>query len=223
MVHKCVSVVKGNIGNDIPIYTHLKAGKCGGIVIRTIEECPSDYIHLFWRYWKGVTIFGMRIRKVSHGREFGETWIIRLGTRDVSVYTRCYIWSIRDPWYICDFVYISSIWTTVDKDGSYMPTWKKWSQLMLNYILRSLAFWELKWWTLDVWENEAGPNLWLVDYVPNILWSQLPTSLPTWFAPCLVNALVIVVFCSKKGRVGGLKYQPLGTTLRPRIDSSSKY
>ncbi len=124
IIHKCISVLKRNIGHNIPIYTHHKARECGGIVIRTIEECPSDYIRLFLQYWKGVTVFGTRIGKVSHGCEFREAWIIRLGARDISVYTRCYIWSIRDPWYICDFVYIPGVWTTVDKDGSCMPTWK---------------------------------------------------------------------------------------------------
>jgi hypothetical protein len=32
-----------------------------------------------------------------------------LSTRDVSVFTSRYILSIRDPWNICDFVYIAGV------------------------------------------------------------------------------------------------------------------
>jgi hypothetical protein len=125
IIHKCGSIIKGDIGNYSPVYTHLKTGGCRSIIIKTIEESPSDQIRLICDSRKAVTIFSGGIRKVSHSCEFGEVWIIGLSTRDVSVFTSRYILSIRDPWNICDFVYIAGVWTTVDKDRSCMPTWEK--------------------------------------------------------------------------------------------------
>ncbi len=97
MIHKYGRVIKGNVGDYSPVYSHLKAGELGSIVIRTIEESPSDHVRHVWHRCKPVTVFGQRIRKVSNGFEFREVRIISLGTWDVSVYTSCYILIIRDP------------------------------------------------------------------------------------------------------------------------------
>jgi hypothetical protein len=97
MIHKCDSIIKGDIGNYSPVYTHLKTGGCHSIIIKTIEESPSDLIRLICDSRKAVTIFSGGIRKVPYSCEFGEVWINGLGTSDVSVFTSRYILSIRDP------------------------------------------------------------------------------------------------------------------------------
>ncbi len=176
----------------------MKTGGCGSIVIRTIEESPSNQIRLIWDNWKFVTVFRDGIGKVSHSCEFGEVWIIRLGTWDVSVYTRCYIWSIRNPWDICDIVYIADLWTTVNKDGSCMPTRKNMQSTLVEIYLwatRVLRTEVVDLIQLSLGENRAEPDPWLFDYALDIWLSQLASSFPTWFAPCLVN---YIRSCSKE-------------------------
>jgi hypothetical protein len=127
---------KVTFGDYSPVYSHLKAGELGSIVIRTIEENPSDHVRHVWHRCKSVTVFGQRIRKVSNGLEFREVWIIILGTWDVFVYTICYILIIRDPWDISDTMHIVGVWTVVDRNRS----WKNVEKKEVNITCRTITW-----------------------------------------------------------------------------------
>ncbi len=221
MIHKCGSVIKGNVGNYSTVYTQLKTGGCGSIVIRTIEESPSNQIRVIWDNWKAVTIFReSRIGKVSHSCEFEEVWIIRLGTWDVSVYTSCYIWSIRNPWDICDFVYIADVWTTVDKDGSCMPTRKNMKSTLVEIYLwaaRVLRTEVADLIRLSLWENRVEPDPWLDDSALGICLSQVASS---FLLDLHLVWLIIIVLVQKRIMVGLKSSSGQGSRVENRF---SKY
>jgi len=113
--------VTDDVGGDYsPVYSHLKTGHRGLIVIVAIEESAPDLVGLIWRHLKAVTVLGARIRKVSKGCEFGKVWIIFGGTGDVCVHTRVFVNKliVRHPCYSGNLIHITGCWTTVHEERS---------------------------------------------------------------------------------------------------------